>query len=283
MKRTDFDYVGSIVDDTLRLADTPAIARMIQISGKIWTNCVSYESVSAKTLRNVRAVSIYAENTDSLAEMFSTLREAPRVETIELDVRQLHLALPSIAQMLSLRTLELRGQASGKIVDHCLPQIVRIMSMESKLTIDPDCIPGIEHLQICERSKGSMQKLLAKLPPLESLMLSPYSTEQTVGLDYSKLKYLRLISGRSNDVSPISAFTGVTILDIENLTHLTTIRPIIALSDITDVRIGWCSRISDIELLSELPNLKRLFIYACKFDLEPLRKLLEGKLEDLRI
>ncbi len=283
MKRADFDYIGSSVDDILRLADRPAIERMIQISGKIWTNCVGYESVSGKDLSGIRAVSIYAENTDSLPLIFEVLREAPKVETIEIDVRQLHLALPSIAQMSSLRTLELRGQANGKIVGHCLPQITRIMSIESKLTIDSDCIPGIKHLQICERSKGSIQKLLAKLPPLESLMLSPYSAEQTVGLDHSQLKYLRLISGRSNDVSSVSAFTGVTVLDIQNLTQLTAISPIVALRGLTDVRIGWCSHISDIEVLSELPNLKRLFIYACKFDLEPLRNLLEGKLEDLRI
>ena len=283
MNRSNFDYIGSRVDDVLRMADPPAIERMLQISGKIWSNCVSYLSASDKSLQEIRAVSIHAENADSLSPIFEVLRQAPKVETIEVDVSLLHLALPLIAQMSSLRTLELRGQANGKIEGHCLPQIIRIMSIESKLSIDPDCIPGIKHLQISERSKGSMKKLLAKLPPLESLMFSPFSTEQAVGLDYSQLKYLRLINGRSNDVSPISAFTGVTVLDIENLTHLTTISPIITSTDLTDVRIGWCSRISDIELLSELPNLKRLFIYACKFDVEPLRKLLEGKLEDLRI
>ena len=128
-----------------------------------------------------------------------------------------------------------------------------------------------------------MAKLVRGMNSLHALTFCPYDDDLVQQTEVKHLRYARLINGSSDSISGISKFSHISNVHIQNLGRLTSVKPLLQLSNLRELSIGYCNRISDIELLAEIPTLEKLRIYASKFERKELTQRLDGKLIELSV
>jgi internalin A len=132
---------------------------------------------------------------------------------------------------------------------------------------------GAEVLDLGDLDLEELPRELRDLPALRVLALG----NQRPVFKNGELtwKYERVRSPRLRDLSPLSALTRLTTLDVSECETVSDLSPLAALTQLTTLNVGWCKAVSDLSPLSALTQLTTLDVGGCKAvsDLSPLSAL----------
>lgn len=125
--------------------------------------------------------------------------------------------------------------------------------------------PALRSLSILPDKQGKLLDQALRLPLAElNLFNVPFDATLFDRIAALPLVSLGLMSGRSlQTLAGIERLSGLRSLRLKNQGVLETIRPIAALTALEWLNIQYCKKITDIDVLEELPGLRELTLVGC--------------------
>lgn len=145
--------------------------------------------------------------------------------------------------------------------------IPRLESLEVNVPMrfKAEDFPALRSLSILPDKQGKLLDQALRLPLAElNLFNVPFDATLFDRIAALPLVSLGLMAGRSlQTLAGIERLSGLRSLRLKNQGVLETIRPIAALTALESLNIQYCKKITDIDVLEELPGLRELTLVGC--------------------
>lgn len=224
----------------------------------------------AATLATIEYVHLWAPPLDPVEEVPALIAQLPSLTHLSIGPGNIQASVVKHlrADMLpaSLRHLSIFDCPGSHTWSAGPMPLLESLEVNVPMRFKAEDFPALRSLSILPDKQGKLLDQALHLPLLAELNLFnvPFDATLFDRLAVLPLVSLGLMSGRSlQTLAGIERLSGLRSLRLKNQGVLETIRPIAALPALEWLNIQYCKKITDIDVLEELPGLRELTLVGC--------------------
>jgi hypothetical protein len=235
------------------------------------------EAIDRREVRFLYLADLYDERNDLPAG----LAGIEQIESVSMPTRLVKLIEPD-SPLCRVASLELLGDSNASCPKALkLVQAKRLVCGDGVFKFKKANFPALEHLHLRLDPKGELLEVAGEYR-LSVLGAGPCSTANWSFAKASAVEpaFVRLYGGNLASLDGVDALSRMTDLWLHTMPNLVELAPLRACVKLEEITLAHCPKIADLEVLLDLPNLRRLMLFSCENPKVPaLRSAFEKRLE----